>query len=105
MLRMLPAHQRFHADNLAGVQANLRLIEHPQLVVLQRAMQRAFKVQSRHGLVGHAFLEKAVAVAAALLRFIHRHIRILDQRHRCEPGLGRHGNADARRHHDLAALQ
>src|SRR6185312_6222445 len=46
LLRMLPAQQRFEADDAARLQARLRLVVHGQLVALERAPQRVLEAEA-----------------------------------------------------------
>src|SRR5690606_15700854 len=74
-----PAQQRFGAHDAATAQVDLRLIEHHQLVALERTAKFALEHQPLdRGRVHFRRVERE-AVAAVLLRVIHRGVRVADQ--------------------------
>ena len=74
--RMVPARQRLEADDLAGRDRSLRLVEHLQLVVLERLRQLLRQdAPLAHRLV-HVGREEAGAGAAVLLGAVERQVGV-----------------------------
>ena len=86
--RVVPAQQRLDRDPAAGGEVELGLEQHPQLVLLQRAPERALGQQPGHRLGVHGLVEQLVAGTAAALGAVHRGVGVLQQRRRA---VGRRG--------------
>src|SRR5215213_1806953 len=76
---MLPAHERLRTDNLARGEVDTRLVEEPQLFLLERALQLLLDPHRPHRVVAHGGVEQLGPRPAALLRPVHRGVRVLDQ--------------------------
>ncbi len=79
MAGQAPAQQRFRTDDAAVAQVDLRLIEHDQLVALQRTAQLALQHQPLDRGRVHLRRIEGEAVAAVLLRVVHRRVGVADQ--------------------------
>ena len=106
-LRVEPADQRLDARDLAALELDHRLIEEPELVVLQRALQRGLQLQPLQRGVVHRGLEQLIPVLALLLREVHRDVGVPQEL----LGALRHGiglgdrDPDARADEDLGLVQ
>ena len=101
--RVLPAQQRFEANDRPARRAVLRLIEQTQLVAIQRLPQVVIKLQLRLRQRVHGRLEEVVAVAAVVLGVIHRGVGVKHQLALVLAITGINGDADTQRHHQLVA--
>ena len=61
---MLPAHQRFHRDDVLAINLVARLIVQDELVVLERMAQVIFHLPARLDLIAHVRFEIAPGVLA-----------------------------------------
>ncbi len=101
---MLPAQQRFGADDAAILEADLGLVVQFQLIALERTAQRIFQLQRMHGAGLHFGSEKAVTVAPALFGAVHRGVGPLRQRVEIVAVAGIHRNPDRGRDGQLILL-
>ena len=76
---MLPAHQRFHAAPLPGLDVEERLVMHLELASCDGIAQIAFEGVAGFELGRHRFVVDRVAVPARRFRPIEREIRLLQQ--------------------------
>jgi hypothetical protein len=75
---VLPAHQRLHADKLAGDHGGLRLVVHDQLVTLQGGAQLAENGEVGRGAV--VAVGGEVGVAAPIgLGLVHGDVGLAEQ--------------------------
>src|SRR6185503_11443997 len=96
---MPPADKRFPAGNLTSTKIELRLKYEEELVTLQRRPHAVPQLQAFDSLGGHFLREEAECVPPAILRGVHRRIRVLDQglriiaviRKDADPDAGCHG--------------
>ncbi len=77
--RVLPAHQRFDRANTPGHQVVNRLVEHPQLVLLDRLTQLAGQLHPLLGVGGQLFGVQRKPFAAIGLGFEQRRISVAQQ--------------------------
>ena len=74
--RLLPAHQRLEADDVAGGQVEDRLVVHAQLATVERAVERGLHGEAvRHPFV-HRLVVDGHAVAAGVLGPVHRRVGV-----------------------------
>ncbi len=95
--RMLPAQQRFEADQASARDVDARLVVQHELVAHQRMSQADFELLALCELGVERPRVILEAIAAAFLRFVHRDVGGLDQALRGVAGVRIHGDADARR--------
>ena len=72
--RMVPTHEGLASDDATRVQADLRLVEQPQLIVDDRSMQRGFEIESIEGPQPRLGGVQLVVVAPALFGAVHRSV-------------------------------
>ncbi len=77
MLRMLPADQRFHADDRTVLGAHLRLVEQTKFASFEALANVVFKNQARRRPRSQRSLIQLPVVTPLLLGVIHRGIRVL----------------------------
>ena len=101
---MVPAQQRLEADHPTRVQLDERLVVEIELVGVEGALEVGLQLQPGQRGGVHLRLEQLVAVAALLLRLVHRHVRVAQQ---LTGGLARspEDDADARLGQHLGAAQ
>ena len=102
---MLPAHERFDADDAAGTQVDLGLIAEAELVALHGVVQFALANESELGQVIHAGGVGAERVASHLLCAVHRAVRVAQQVLGLHPVLGEEGDAGTRGHEQFVAVE
>ena len=73
-------HQRFGPDHAPVAEIHLRLVEHLELVLLERSPQAGFHRQSRAGGGGQLLGVEAVCIPALSFGLVHRRIGTADQR-------------------------
>ena len=78
-LRVLPANERLRADRLTGREAEDRLVVEDELAAGQRAPESALHRRAFLRLLLHPLCEELKAVAARLLRAIHRGVDVRDE--------------------------
>ena len=78
-LGVLPADQRLEAGDLAGAQADHRLVVERELVAVERVAQLAFDLEPAHRAGPHLGVEEDAAGAAAFLGPVHRRVGVADQ--------------------------
>ena len=71
--------QRFRADDAAALGRADGLVVEREFIGLERLANPQLDVPPLGRRVGQCFMEPAVAVAAGLLRFVHRDVGVLDQ--------------------------
>ncbi len=103
--RVVPAQERLDRDAVTGGEVELGLEQHPQLVAVERAPERALGEQARHGLGVHRLVEELVARAAASLGAVHRRVGVLQEARRALRRPVGDRDADAGRHRDLGARE
>src|SRR6185369_2979823 len=72
--RMLPAHERFEAMQLATRERDDGLVINTQLVLFERTPQVALEAQERDGACVHRGIKDLAARFATIFRPIHRRI-------------------------------
>ena len=100
----VPAHQRLGGHDRTGLEVDDRLIVDHQLVALEGLPKSVEDVEPVDGSILHGQIEEGAAVLAALLDPVHREVRAPQELLGVERVL-RHGDPDARGHHDLFAAQ
>jgi hypothetical protein len=78
-LGVQPAHQRFHAHHAPAGEVHHGLVDHVQLVVLQRTAQVVFQGGGAHHPFVHRIVEQHPAPAPGTLGFVHRHVGVAQQ--------------------------
>src|ERR1700754_833661 len=91
---MAPAEQRLVTDDTAVLEIDERLIERHELVARERTAQVAFQFQQRKGLAAQAIVEHGGAMAAFVLRAVHRRVGVTEQFLRSRVFGRRQGDAD-----------
>ena len=76
---MLPAHERLETADPVGLEFNDGLIEHGELVTMQRAAQISFELQAVERGMMQGRLEPANAGLAVTFGEVHRHVGVADQ--------------------------
>jgi hypothetical protein len=76
---VLPAHQRLGADHVAAVEVHERLVEEPQLAVVERALELLLDRERLDRPLAHRHVEQLGSVPAALLGSVHRGVGILHE--------------------------
>ncbi len=103
-LRVVPAHQRLEAGNLAGLQIKDRLVVNLELAVgdglAQVELERAARLQT----LVHLALEEAMGAAAVALGEVERHVGVLQEQVGIGAVVGRDGDADAGADDDVPAI-
>ena len=100
---VLPADERFGADDLAGVQADERLVvEDEAVAALDRRAQAPGHRKLRERVVAVERIE-GMAVAARVLRAVHRGVRVLQESLRVRRVVGEEADADRGADEDLHA--
>ena len=94
-LRIVPAHQRFDADDAAGGEADLRLVMQHELPLGDGAAQARLERQPLHGAALHVVRAELVRVAARFLGAVHRAVGVAQQRLRVGAVVGIERDADA----------
>src|SRR5918994_5549219 len=69
-VRMLPAHERLHGDDLPGLRGHLRLVAYRELATPERPPQRALELHAVGKSGTHARVEDLVALLALPLGLI-----------------------------------
>ena len=93
---MVPAHQRLEAEDLAGPEVDLRLIDQAQLVLRSSARRRSASSRTRVAAwIGQAMIEQLEAVAAARLGPIERGVGVAQQHVALLAVVREDGDADA----------
>ncbi len=98
---MLPAHQRFDRANTSGHQVVNRLVEHPQLVLLDRLTQLAGQLHPLLGLGGQLFGVQRKPFAAIALGLEQRRISIAQQLLGSQRITGKQADTDTGTHEQL----
>ncbi len=103
-LRVIPAHERLGAGDLAGLEIELRLVVHDDLTGLDRVRQLADQGETGAGM---AVAGRAVDLMADAARLggVHGDIGALHQRLDVAPVLGEHRDADAGADQQRQALE
>ena len=76
---MLPADQRLGSLQLASDQAQLGLVKHRELTLVDGFAQVVFQLQTLQGAGLQAVGEELEIIPAQMLGVLHRHIRLADQ--------------------------
>ena len=76
---MLPAQQRFGADDLAGAEVDLGLIDDAELGAFQRDLKLCLKGEAGRDAAVELLVEELIAAAAARLGDVHGGIRVADE--------------------------
>ena len=92
----MPAHQRLEADDPAGPEVDLRLIDQAQLALAAGAPQVGVEPDPGGRLDRQAMIEQLEAVAAARLGPVERGVGVAQQHVAFLPVGREHGDADAR---------
>jgi hypothetical protein len=101
--RVVPAQERLDARDLPVVEGDHRLVDEPQLALVERLAQRPLQLQALDRLAAHRGVEDLAASLAELLGAVHGRIGVAQQRVRVDAFARRAaGDADARR--DVARL-
>ena len=103
-LRMLPAHQRFQTEDLAGIHFDQRLVVEDEFLVHQSPAQPVLHFERFERLVVHGRGVELERIAPGVLRSIHGRVRIADQRLSVGPIDRVHRDADAAGDHELAIV-
>ena len=77
-LGVVPADQRLEADDLAAAQVDLRLVEEPELALLDGPLEVGLGARAGAHAAAHAVVEHLVGDALAL-RAVHRLVGVADQ--------------------------
>ena len=99
---MAPADQRLGADDATGG-VHLRLVEQLEFLQVERLSQAGFDRQPFAGPHAQSGLEKPVAVPAAVLRFVQRHVGAGEQGLGIVAIVGEHADPDAHRDPQIMA--
>ena len=73
---MVPAHQRFDAEDVAPGKAHDRLVVELELVEAERVLQIGAQFETLDDAFVHRRLEDAVAALAVALRHVHRDVGV-----------------------------
>ena len=92
---MPPADERLGADDGAGLQVHLRLVEQLEFPLVDRAVQAGFDRLPFDGAHIQLGLEELVAVPPLVLGMVQRHVGTLQQRLRILAVVGVDADADA----------
>ena len=103
VLRIVPAQQRFRADDRAVVDFHDRLVVQPQPTFLERVAQRPLQRVLPHPKLREIGVEELVRVAPELLRAVHRDVGVLEQLLGVVGVVRKHADADRRGHVDARA--
>src|SRR3954453_1794347 len=76
---LLPAHQGFEADHIAGFEIEDRLMEETKLAAIERAIQRGLDREPMSDALVHRFVVDGEAVAAGVLGAVHRRVRVAQE--------------------------
>ncbi len=101
---MLPAQQPLVSDDASGRDLDDRLVEHPQLLVLQRAAQVVLELHAARRREVHLLGEELVVGAPRFLRVVHRRVGVADQRLRVAPVVREDADADGGRNLQVALV-
>ena len=101
--RVVPAHQRLEAADLAAGQLAHRLVGHGEAAFVDGAAQVAFKPQAVGHLGVQAGVEHRVARLARALGFVHRRVGVAQHVFGAGVAQGAEGDADAGTRHQLGA--
>ena len=74
--RMLPAHQRLHADDCLTAHKKNGLVFEIQFAIFDRPLQGHFQMQGIVSIGYHGGFKDAVVLAKSPLRFVHGDIRL-----------------------------
>ncbi|MCY1409390.1 hypothetical protein D9M71_247390 [compost metagenome] len=102
--RLLPAHQRLHADYLLAGQPDYGLVVQDELAVAQGLAQLGLQRQPADGQVMHAVVEEFEAVLAQGLGAVHGQVRMAEDFFRRFVAQGAGGDADAGADVELLAI-
>ena len=103
--RVVPAHQRFHAAPLPGLDVEERLVMHLELASCDGIAQVAFEGVAGFELGRHRLVIDRVAIPACRFRPIEREIRLLQQLVLLAAVLGRQCDPDTGADFDAVARQ
>ncbi len=92
---MLPAHERLGADERVALQREQRLVEQPQLALVERAAQVRLRLQPLHERRAHLRVEHLEAALAAALRAVHRGVGVAQHLGRARLSAFHEDDADA----------
>ena len=101
---MVPAQQRFHADDGPGRKIHLRLEIQLELVRIEGAPQVDFQLQPAERPDRHGLSVERVPVSSLILRLVHGHVGLDEQILDVVSVLRVDGDADARRDHESMAV-
>ena len=101
-LGVLPAHERLDRVQRAAVERHDRLVVEPQLSGVERAAERPLGRDALERSVAKRLVEDLPVPRAALLRAVHRDVRVAQQALRVAICAAREHDADARGHDVLA---
>ncbi len=100
-----PAGQGFHPGDRVRADVEERLIVELELVALERRAQTGLEAQVPRGPLVHRLAEELIDASACDLGMVQCRVRLSEQRLGVQ-AVGRiHGDADARAHHELLAVQ
>ncbi len=102
--RVLPPDERLDAHDVTGAEIDLRLVQHAQLVAPECVVQLAAPREVHLRLLVRARVVEARAVAARVLRAVHRSVGVAQQLARVRAVVREHGDADARGHEELVPV-
>ena len=77
---MQPAHQRLSRVQTAGRQTQLGLVEHLQLILVERLAQLIFQLQTLQRAGLQVLGIELKIIAAQMFGMLHGHVRLTDQR-------------------------
>ena len=101
---MLPAHQRLERHDAIGLDVDHRLVVHVELLLLERRAQARLDGHALLQLAIHRRVEELEVVAAAILRLIHRRVRLTQQLADSRAIARAKAHADADGRHERAAV-
>ena len=102
---MVPAGQSLEADKPSGAERDDRLVDHRELVAVDRLPQVCLQLQARDGTFAHARVEQLDRRSAVGLRAVKRNGRVLQQPLRTVVAGGADGDPDGCRHEDLPIVE
>ena len=92
---MGPANQGFRAGYFSRCELDLGLVMQRELFPFKGAPQALFDRLPLHGADVHGWFEKLIALPSIFLGLIHGGVRILDERLRVQPVVGKDADANA----------
>ncbi|CAB4835941.1 unannotated protein [freshwater metagenome] len=105
-VRLLPAHQRFEADDIARLQIEDRLVEQTELAAVESAVERSFDGEAMGDPLVHRLVVDGQTVAAGILGAIHRRVGMSDKILGCRARRRADGShADAGGDEDIALAE